>query len=64
VRALMWLLLAALLILVGAFPWLATAVAGLMVLAASGAVALLAQPPILITGLLALAAVAVRRRHA
>lgn len=58
------LLLLALLVLVGAFPWLAVTLAGLVALAVSGAVALLAQPPILITVLVALAAVATRRRFA
>jgi hypothetical protein len=61
-RVLVWLLLAAVLILTGAFPVIAAVLAGAVALAVSGAVALLVQPPILITGLLALVAVAVRRR--
>lgn len=63
-RVLLWLLLAAVLILVGAYPALAAVLAGAVALAVSGAVALLAQPPILLTGLLVLAAVSARRRFA
>lgn len=63
-RALAALLLIPLLIVVGAFPWLAAAVAGLVALAVTGAVTLLAQPPILFAALAVLAASAVRRRHA
>lgn len=63
-RLIAWLLLAAVLILIGAFPWLAAVLAGAVDLAVSGAVALLAQPPILITVLVALAASSARRRFA
>lgn len=63
-RVLLWLLLAAVLILIGAYPALATVLAGAVALAVNGAVALLAQPPILLTVLVALAAVSARRRFA
>lgn len=63
-RVLLWLLLAAVLILTGAYPALAAVLAGAVALAVTGAVTLLMQPPILITGLLVLAAVSARRRSA
>lgn len=64
-RLIAWLLLAAVLIATGAFPWIAAVLAGAVALAVVGAVTLLVQPPILIAGLLILAAVTVKsRRHA
>ena len=62
-RLIAWLLLAAVLILTGAFPAIATVLAGAVALAATGLVTLLIQPPILITGLLILAAVTVKSRR-
>lgn len=63
-RLIAWLLLAAVLILIGAYPALAAVLAGAVALAVTGAVTLLMQPPILITGLVAFAAVSARRRFA
>lgn len=63
-RLIAWLLLAAVLILVGAYPALATVLAGAVALAVTGAVALLVQPPILLTVAVVAAAVATRRRFA
>lgn len=63
-RVLLWLLLAAILVLIGAYPALATVLAGAVALAVTGAVALLVQPPILFTVLAVLVADAARRRFA
>lgn len=61
-RLIVWLLALTVLVLVGAFPVIAAVLAGAVALAVSGAVALLTQPPILLTALVAVAAVATRRR--
>jgi hypothetical protein len=58
------LLALGLLVLVGAFPVLGAALVGLVALAVSGAVTLLAQPPILLAVLVTMAAMSARRRFA
>lgn len=62
-RALLWSLLAALLVLIGAYPALAVAIGSLLLVGIYGAVLLLAQPAIQIIGGLAAAVWLVRTRR-
>jgi len=62
-RALLWSLLAALLVLIGYFPGLAAAIGSLLLLAVHGAVLLAAQPAIQIITELAAAVWLIRTRR-
>jgi hypothetical protein len=62
-RALLWSLMAALLVLIGAYPALAVAIGSLLLVGLHGAVLLLAQPAVQIIGGLAAAVWLVRTRR-